>query len=58
MIFMLANNYLGYEISTAALALGISFGFIVPFFANYLPIKSTMDKTLRNSLDLNKRMDD
>ena len=41
-----------------SLFMGISMGFFVPFFANYLPIEAAMDQTLRNSLDLNKRKED
>ena len=57
-IFMEAKNTMGYNLTAMALAMGISFGFFMPFLANYLPIKSAMDKTLRNSLDLSKRSDD
>ena len=57
-IFLEAKNTLDYNLTTMALTIGISFGFLMPFLANYLPIKSAMDKTLRNSLDLNKRKGD
>ena len=57
-IFMEAKNTMGYNLTAMALAMGISFGFLMPFLANYLPIKSAMGKTLRNSLDLSKRSDD
>ena len=57
-VFMEAKNTMGYNLTTTALILGISFGFLMPFLANYLPIKSAMGKTLRNSLDLSKRTDD
>ena len=57
-IFMEAKNTMGYNLTVMALAMGISFGFLMPFLANYLPIKSAMGKTLRNSLDLSKRSDD
>ena len=55
MIFMEAKNSLTYDLSLSALILGIACGFLVPLFANYLPIEAAMGKTLRNSLDLNKR---
>ena len=58
MIFLEAKSTLEYNLTATALALGISCGFLMPFLANYLPIKSAMDKTLRNSLDLNKRSED
>ena len=57
-IFMEAKNTLSYNLTSMSLVLGISFGLLMPFFANYLPIKSSMSKTLRDSLDLNKRKDD
>lgn len=57
-IFSEAKNTMGYNLTVMACVLGISFGFLMPFLANYLPIKSAMGKTLRNSLDLNKRKDD
>ena len=57
-IFLLAKNTMGYDLTATALALGISFGLLMPFLANYLPIKSAMGKTLRDSLDLNKRKGD
>lgn len=57
-IFLEAKNSLTYGLTTSALVLGITTGILVPFFANYLPIEAAMDKTLRNSLDLNKRKAD
>lgn len=57
-IFREAKNTLDYGLTTWSLVLGISFGFLMPFLANYLPIQQAMGKTLRNSLDLNKRQDD
>lgn len=57
-IFMEAKNTLSYNLTTSALVLGVTFGLLMPFMANYLPIKSAMGKTLRDSLDLNKRKND
>ena len=57
-IFLLAKNTMGYNVSMTALALGLSFGILMPFLANYLPIEAAMGKTLRNSLDLSKRTQD
>ena len=54
-IFREAKNTLDYGLTTWSLVLGVSFGFLMPFLANYLPIQQAMGKTLRNSLDLNKR---
>ena len=58
MIFITAKNSLDYALSPMSLFMGISMGFFVPFFANYLPIEAAMDQTLRNSLDLNKRKEE
>ena len=57
-IFLVAKNTLSYNLTTTSIVLGVSFGFLVPLLANYLPIDAAMGKTLRNSLDLNKRKED
>ena len=57
-IFEEAKNHMGYDLSTSALVLGISFGILMPFLANYIPIKSALDQNLRTSLDLNRRKED
>jgi len=41
-IFLVAKNTLDYNLTTPALVLGVSFGFFMPFFANYLPVKAVM----------------
>ena len=41
-IFMEAWNHLDYDLSALAIGIGLAFGIIVPFLANYMPIKSTM----------------
>jgi len=41
-IFLVAENTLDYNLTTSALILGISFGFLMPFFANYMPVKNVM----------------
>ena len=46
-IFMEAWNHLDYELSALAVGIGLAFGIIVPFLANYMPIKSTMAQNLR-----------
>ena len=50
-IFLQVYNISSYEVPTTCLFLGISFGLLMPFLSNYLPIKSAMDKNLRTSLD-------
>ena len=50
-IFIYSQNYLGYDLSQSSLIIGIVFGLGMPFLANYMPIKSAMDKNLRTSLD-------
>ena len=57
-IFIYSQNYLGYDLSQSSLIIGIVFGLGMPFLANYMPIKSAMDKNLRTSLDQNKRTQD
>lgn len=57
-IFIESKNWLSYDLTKQALVLGAVCGFVVPMLANYLPIRSALNKTLRNSLDLNKRTDD
>lgn len=49
---------MGYDLSTSSYVLGFSFGILMPFLANYIPIKSALDQNLRTSLDLNQRADD
>ena len=57
-IFLEAKNTLSYNLTLAAIILGVSSGIFVPILANYLPIKAAMGKNLRESLDLNKRKQD
>ena len=54
-IFYESENAASYILDPLAIIIGVSFGFLMPLFANYYPIKSAMGKTLRDSLDLNKR---
>ena len=53
-IFIESLNALDYELTSTAIILGVLFGFFTPFFANYLPIKSSLSYNLRNSLDLTR----
>ena len=57
LIFISAQNYMTYELTSTAILIGVSFGLIMPLLANYLPIRSALGMTLRNSLDLNRRTD-
>ena len=54
LIFLKAKNVLTYDLSTAAIVLGVLFGFFTPFFSNYWPIQTSMSKNLRDSLDLSR----
>ena len=49
LIFLKAKNVLTYDLSTAAIVLGVLFGFFTPFFSNYWPIQTSMSKNLRDS---------
>ena len=46
-----------YELTASAIVIGVTFGLVMPAIANYLPIRSAMGMSLRNSLDLNRRTD-
>ena len=37
-IYLESKNNLGFALTPSAIALGVSFGFLVPLLANYLPI--------------------
>ena len=54
-VFITAQNYMTYGMATSAVAIGVSFGLIMPLIANYLPIRQAMGKNLRTSLDLSRR---
>lgn len=58
MIYLESKNELDYNLSLSALIMGISFGLLMPLFSNYVPIRSALDKNLRASLDLSKRLND
>lgn len=53
-IFVESLNYLDYDLTTSSIVIGSAFGFLTPLFANYWPIKSSLDANLRNSLDLSR----
>ena len=52
MIFIESQNSLTYDLTTASIIAGVSFGVFTPLLANYWPIKESMNQNLRNSLDL------
>lgn len=58
LVFKMSYNATSYELALSAIIIGVSFGFAMPIFANYYPIKEAMSKTLRDSLDLSKRTKD
>lgn len=53
-MFVESWSYLTYELTTISVVMGITFGILTPFLANYWPIKASMDKDLRNSLDMTR----
>jgi len=56
-IFLEAKNQMDFDLSLFAVLLGLTCGIIMPFIANYFPIKSALSQNLRASLDLNGRKD-
>ena len=57
-IFINSLNALSYDLTSASIILGLSFGVLTPFLANLLPIKSSLESNLRNSLDLSRNNND
>ena len=57
-IFIKAKNALAYDLKPVAIVLGVTFGLLTPLFANYWPIKASMSKNLRDSLDLSRSKSD
>ena len=55
MIFLHSDNFETYALTTVAIIIGVAFGLIMPMISNYFPIKSALDKNLRNSLDMARR---
>ena len=55
LVFVRAENYSNYTLTTVSIVIGVVFGFTMPLISNYFPIKQAMGKNLRNSLDLNRR---
>ena len=53
-IYIEALNQLDYNLTTASIVTGITFGFLTPLFANYCPIKESLSRDLRSSLDLTR----
>lgn len=57
-IYIEALNALEYNLTTVSIVIGVSFGFLTPFVANICPIKRSMNKSLRDSLDLSRNNTD
>ena len=57
-IFTEARNALDYDLTSTSIVLGVTFGIFTPFFANFWPIKKSLDSNLRNSLDLSRNMNE
>lgn len=57
-IFIESENALDFNLTSRSIVLGVSFGFLTPFVANYFPIKSSMSNNLRNSLDITRSTSD
>ena len=55
MIFLHSDNYETYVLTLVSIIIGVAFGLIMPMISNYFPIKSALDKNLRNSLDMTRR---
>ena len=55
-IYIEALNYLTYDLTTVSIVIGVLFGFLTPLFANYWPVKQSMSKNLRDSLDLSRSL--
>ena len=55
LIYLVSNNAAGYWLTPTSIAVGVSFGLLMPLLAIYYPVKSALGKNLRNSLDLNHR---
>ena len=53
-LFLDASNSLSYDLTSVAIWIGVMFGIVTPLLANYLPIKESLSKDLRNSLDLTR----
>merc|ERR1719469_1498908 len=53
-IFVSSLNHLDYSLTSISIAFGVCFGFFMPLVANFLPIKQSMSKNLRNALDLSR----
>ena len=47
MIFIYADNYMGYDLTVSAIVIGVLFGLLMPFLSNYIPIKAALGQNLR-----------
>ena len=55
-IYLQALNYLSYDLTIISIVTGVSFGLLTPLLANYQPIRQSMSKNLRDSLDLSRSL--
>lgn len=55
LIFVEAENFSTYTLTTSSIIIGVVFGLTMPLISNYFPIQSALGKNLRTSLDLNRR---
>ena len=55
-IYLQALNYLSYDLTIISIITGVSFGLLTPLLANYQPIRQSMSKNLRDSLDLSRSL--
>lgn len=53
-LFIDSQNYLDYDLTEVAIVIGVVFGIMTPLVASILPIRESMSKNLRNSLDLTR----
>ena len=51
----MTKNYASYNLSENAITIGVTLGIIIPLISNIVPIRRSLGKNLRNSLDLNHR---
>lgn len=54
-VFTITKNYSSYNLSHNAVVIGLCLGIIIPLISNLFPIRRSLGKNLRNSLDLNHR---
>ena len=50
-IFLVLGNQMSYNLNIESVFLGVSVGFLIPFVANFSPVKSVMQFQLRDALN-------